>query len=63
MKLKFETTCSYSENGLCKLGHYSCDRQDCSDYKKYDFDAYDYFDAYLDDKDDGLIPSDYELCT
>lgn len=61
MKLKFETTCSYSEKDFCKLGHHLCNRQDCSDYKKYEFDAYDFFDAYLDDKNDDEIPHDYEL--
>lgn len=59
--MNFETTCSYSEKGFCKLGHQICNRQDCSDYKKYEFDAYDFFDAYLDDKNDDLIPPDYEL--
>lgn len=59
--MNFDITCHYCEDRHCRLGHQICNRQDCPDYEKYEFDAYDYYDAYLDDKNDGEIPPDYEL--
>lgn len=69
----FDLECVYCDaDNTCILGHLSCSLK-CLDFEPvddyldedsidddYEYDAYDYCDAYLDDKNDGLIPPDYD---
>jgi hypothetical protein len=72
----FDLECIYCTSAdTCALGHTSCglncldfESENYDDYldKKsinndYQYDGYDWFDEYLDDLNDGLIPPDYEL--
>lgn len=65
----FDFECaSCTEEGTCALGHTSCDFE-CPDFESvyyknmdddYEYDAYDWFDDYLDDLNDGEILDDDE---
>lgn len=70
--MDFDYECRFCTTAnTCALGHTSCGLK-CLDFESeyddylgensinddYKYDAYDWFDDYLDDKDDGLIPDD-----
>lgn len=70
--MDFNLNCTYCTGvNTCALGHTSCDLK-CLDFESeyddyldenstnddYKYDAYDWFDDYLDDLNDGEIPDD-----
>jgi len=70
--MEFDSECRFCTTAnTCTLGHTSCDLK-CLDFESeyddyldmnsindnYRYDAYDWFDDYLDDKNDGLIYDD-----
>ena len=68
--MNFDYECRFCTTAnTCALGHTSCDSK-CLDFESddysgenstnddYKYDAYDWFDDYLDDLNDGEIPDD-----